>query len=347
MNPHRRPDVLPHDRFEVLQIMRMQRWSITHAADRFVLHENTVGAWQRMFRGDEDVGGLFGPAPFNRIGDAVRWIVHELRRVSPHLAVGSRTIARMILQAGLLVSRSSVQRILREKKPKRKARAAILAGGDTIPYHVLLPRRINRTWHLDLTVVRVLWFRFHIAALVDGFSRKLLVLRVYARTPTWRMMAALVRRATEVFGKPRFLVTDHGCQFRERFKSFVENLLHIDHVQGQVRSWTFNGKVERFFRTFKLWWRLCLFAWAFSKERIAARMQTRLDVFRDWYNARRGHHALDGWTPEQAWSESGPPTAIAIRAHEPQPVLSIRRHRYRGDAHLPDLEIDIDWSRAA
>ena len=75
MNPHRRPDVLPQDRFEVLQIIRMQGWSIQHAADRFVLHENTVGAWQRMFRGNEDAGGPFGPAPFSRIGDAVRWIL--------------------------------------------------------------------------------------------------------------------------------------------------------------------------------------------------------------------------------------------------------------------------------
>ena len=348
MNPLRRPEVLPEDRFEVLQLIRLQGWSVREAARRFVLHKNTVSAWQRLFRTGADVGGFFGPAPFNRLNDAVRWLVQDLRRMCPHLAVGTRTIARLILQAGLQISRSSVQRILREKPPGKRDRRAVPPGGtDTIPYHILLPRTINRTWHLDLTVVTVLWFRFHIAALIDGFSRKLLTLHVFARTPTWNMMAALVRQTVETHGKPRFLVTDRGCQFRGRFHGYVETILGISHVRGKVRSWTFNGKVERFFRTLKLWWRLSLFGWALNKAGIAVRMQARLDGFQDWYNTRRVHQALGGSTPEQAWTESGPPVAVTLRARDPQPEIRILRHRYRGDPHLPDLEIEIDWSNVA
>ena len=51
MNPLRRPEILPADRFEVLQIIRLQGWSVREAARRFVLHKNTVSAWQRLFRG--------------------------------------------------------------------------------------------------------------------------------------------------------------------------------------------------------------------------------------------------------------------------------------------------------
>lgn len=79
-------------------------------------------------------------------------------------------------------------------------------------------------------------------------------------------------------------------------------------------------------------------------EDMARRMQLRLDLFKAWYNARRPHQALGGWTPVQAWSESGPPTAVAIRARDPQPEITILRHRYRGDSRLPDLEIRIDWA---
>jgi len=76
------------------------------------------------------------------------------------------------------------------------------------PRHILKPHRINRTWHLDLAVVTRLGRRFHIAALLDGYSRKILALKSYARTPTFIMMLALVRRAIGKFGKPRFLVCD-------------------------------------------------------------------------------------------------------------------------------------------
>ncbi|HOX08784.1 MAG TPA: hypothetical protein PK280_20480, partial [Planctomycetota bacterium] len=40
MNPLRRPEVLPEDRFEVLQLIRLQGWSVREAARRFVLHKN-------------------------------------------------------------------------------------------------------------------------------------------------------------------------------------------------------------------------------------------------------------------------------------------------------------------
>ncbi|HOX04954.1 MAG TPA: hypothetical protein PK280_01020, partial [Planctomycetota bacterium] len=40
MNPLRRPEILPADRFEVLQIIRLQGWSVREAARRFVLHKN-------------------------------------------------------------------------------------------------------------------------------------------------------------------------------------------------------------------------------------------------------------------------------------------------------------------
>ena len=171
------------------------------------------------------------------------------------LGHGTRTIANMIVQAGIQLSRSSVQRILREQKPKMPARTAeepTSEDNKPVPRHILLPKQPNRTWHLDLTVLTILGMRFHIAALLDGFSRKLLALKVYARTPTSIMMGALVRRTVGQSGKPRFLIVDHGCQFRTRFRTYVENTLGITPVSGKVRTYTFNGKAERFFRK-RLW----------------------------------------------------------------------------------------------
>ena len=346
MNPHKRPPLQPQDRFEILQIIRLRGWSLKTAAKRFVVHYNSLGAWRREFLGGKDVGRFFGPAPFNKLGDTARWLVHEVRRMCPHLATGTRTIANMIVQTGVQVSRSTVQRVLREKKPRRPARTALPPEGRK-PYGLLTPKRINRTWHLDLSAVRTLVRRFYVAAIVDGFSRKLLVLKVYARTPTTRMMTALVRQARAIYGPPRFLASDQGCQFRDRFTTAVENGMGIKHVKARVRGWAFNGKVERFFRTLKLWARCVLWAWAPSRRAMARKIQRRLDVFRDWYNLHRPHQAIGGRTPEQVWTGAELPAPVTVRAHEAQPGIEIVKHRYGDDPRLPVLELEIDWPEAA
>ena len=45
---------------------------------------------------------------------------------------------------------------------------------------------INRTWHLDFTTLEFFVVRFYVGTIVDGFSRKLLALRVFRDAPTAR-----------------------------------------------------------------------------------------------------------------------------------------------------------------
>src|SRR5690606_18751344 len=109
------------------------------------------------------------------------------------------------------------------------------------PHHLLRPEAPNRVWHMDLATLRVLWLRFTIAAVLDGCTRRLLRLKVYGRTPGTRTMLALVRGAADEFGTPRFLITDHGPQFRRRFKAGLK-AAGVRHVRGRVRAPFLNGK---------------------------------------------------------------------------------------------------------
>jgi len=81
------------------------------------------------------------------------------------------------------------------------------------------------------------------------------------------MMLALVRRAIGKLGRPRFLVCDHGCQFRKWFRGRLVGKFGIAPVSGKVRCPTFNGKVERFFRTFRGWSSKLLIA--FFKDKVS------------------------------------------------------------------------------
>ncbi len=127
--------------------MRLREWSAAETARRFVLHPNSVRHWLKQLRTTGKSSHLFTGPVWNRIHDAVRWTVHELRRLCPEPEVGTRTIARHIVRAAVQISRSSVQRILREERPKRRSvKPAIVPPEGVEPHHLLAPQTTNRVW---------------------------------------------------------------------------------------------------------------------------------------------------------------------------------------------------------
>jgi hypothetical protein len=110
----------------------------------------------------------------------------------------------------------------------------------------------------------------------------------------------------------------------------------IEVVKGaKDRSKQFNGKVERFFRTFKLWQRLTLFA------RKKDWIQRKLDIFRVWYNTQRPMWLHGGRTPEEVWSGISLPESKPMRQRDPDPAINVYRVHFNGDFHLPVRSIQI------
>ena len=342
MPPRERPHFEPHDRLTILRLMWLNGWSAKEVAKRFVLGVATVHRWLKTWRGKADPGLFLGHVPWNKLCDAVRDLIHDCRIQFPEPEVGTRTIATQIERAAISLSRSTVQRVLKEPPPRKSSGAKSRANDGELPpsakpFHILAPAKPNRTWHLDLTVIRILWFQFHVAALLDGYSRKLLALRLFKVTPKTKDMLALVKTAIATFGKVRFIVTDHGSQFRKRFtNALAVKPLCIAHVRGKVRSFRFNGKIERLFRTLKLWQRVAMFFLS------AASIQQRLDSFGDWYNRKRCHQSLNSFTPDERWSNTArpEPTRFLARNHS-QSAFRVRRLHHAGDPHLPVFNIQI------
>ena len=214
----------PTHRLEILQIMRLRQWSVEDIASRFVLHPNTVRSWLKQLQAHGEARRLLAEPGWNRLHDAVRCTVHQLRYLCPEPACGTRTIALHIVRAAVQISRSSVQRILREDAPKRRYdKPALVPADGAGPHHLLTPRTTNCVWQLDMMEHRILWHRFTVAALIDGLSRKMLRLKILARTPTTTDMFKYVSSAIHSFGQPRFIITDHGGQFAESFTATLKH----------------------------------------------------------------------------------------------------------------------------
>ena len=340
--PKQRPHYTPTHRLEILQIMRLRQWSVDDAAKRFVLHPNTIRGWREQLRTHGESSRLFTGPIWNRLHDAVRWTVHELRRLCPQAECGTRTIARHIMHAAVQISRSSVQRILREELPRRRYdKSAMLPLEGADPHHLLAPLSINRVWQIDMMQLRLLWSRFTIASLVDGFSRKLLRLKVYAAVPTTADMLRVLKSAIRSHGQPRFLITDHGGQFRKSFTTRLKPI-GVAAVKGKVRQPSFNGKVERFFRTMRLWLRSAVLPIGIAS------LQRELDRYRAWYNEHRPHAALGGRTPEEVWHGVDMPEAIPIRVSDADEIdVHVQRRSFGGDPALPIIAIRVERKEAA
>ena len=335
--PHeKRPHYSPGDHREILQIRRLRGWSLRMTAHHFVLHYNTIWNWNRAWSLRENVGLFFGRIPWNRISDGIRWAVHELRELCVEMEFGTRSMAMQLIRAGHKISRNSVQRILRERKPSKPPEPAAVETEEVTPHSILRPACIRRTYHMDFTTFDFLFVRFYVAAVVDGFSRRLLALKVFPDAPTSAMVLRLLRTTFDTYGPCRFLVTDHGCQFRKRFKDAIRERFGVTLIKGRVQSCTMNGKCERFFKTLKWWQRIKLL---FASERS---IRKKLDAYKRWFNTARPMWTLGMKTPEETWNGTELVEPVLTAEKDPiKPAISVTKENFEGDPLLPVFRIDF------
>ncbi|MEL6394905.1 MAG: DDE-type integrase/transposase/recombinase [Planctomycetota bacterium] len=325
----RRPYYSPQERAEILQLMRLRGWSAKETAARFVVHPNTIRNWKKAQLKKHKTEDAVGTPPWNRLHAGVRWLVHEIRSLCPERDFGTLTIARHIIRAGIQISRASVRRILEEERPLQpKACTSIGSALRTAPEHFFKPPRPNHVWHMDMTVFRVLWMRFEVAAIIDGFSRKIMSLKVFHGSPTTVELVDLIDISAKRSATPKYVVTDRGGQFQRAFRHALR-ARGIQHARGRGRTWQFNAKVERLFWSLKRWWRLSLIVPS------TASIQKHLDAYAIWHNLYRPHEALGKLTPSEAASGISVPEPVRYtEGGEFEPTIRIKRQHIGDDPRL-------------
>ncbi|MEQ9461304.1 MAG: DDE-type integrase/transposase/recombinase [Phycisphaeraceae bacterium] len=326
----------PKERAEILQLMRLRGWSAKQTAARFVVHPNTIRNWRRAVREKHRAQDVVGSPPWNKLHAGVRWLVHEIRSLCPEREFGTRTMARYIMRAGIQISRASVLRILEEERRPRPSDCTSSTESErTAPNHFFQPPGPNHVWHMDMTILKMLWLRFEVAAIVDGFSRKIMALKIFRSSPNTDQLLALIDEVSGLAGLPRYFVTDRGGQFQKRFRDELRRR-GVKHTRGRAQTWQFNAKIERLFWSLKSWWRVSLMVPNIET------IQARLDAYTTWHNHLRPHAALGTLTPSEAASGASTPDPLRYtETGEIEPVIRVRRQNVRGDPRLlfPDIRV--------
>lgn len=204
---------------------------------------------------------------------------------------GAVRIEQHLKEKGFLVSHRQIEKVLnkhnlvipnyRKQKPRKWVR-----------YELPSP---NDLWHTDWT--HCPFSDKELSVYIDDKTRLITSYGIFKRQ-TAENTIALLKTGIAEYGKPKAVMTDHGTQYYAprpeckqedtQFRKALDSL-GIKHCLARVNRPQTNGKVERFFRTYK-------------EEYITETFST-IKEFIKHYNETRPHMSLQYKTPKTIWEE--------------------------------------------
>jgi transposase InsO family protein len=290
-------------RVAVLQVVSAQL-SVTAAAAEYGFSRRHLHRLLSAYR----QGGLEALEPRSRApkssphstSDVVRGRVIELRRglTAQGLDAGPHTIAWHLEQQGLPVpSTSTIRRILHHAglitpQPRKRPRSSYIRFQAAQP---------NEMWQSDFMHCRLVdGSDVEIISWLDDHSRFLLGCSAH-QPVTGDVVVATFLNTIEDYGTPACTLTDNGRVYTARFGGgrnafeYLLPILGVHQKNGHPGHPQTQGKIERFHQTLQRW------LTARPPANTLRELQRQLDQFRDHYNEKRPHRALDRRTPADAY----------------------------------------------
>jgi putative transposase len=214
-------------------------------------------------------------------------IILDLRRYG----YGACRIEELLKQKGFSISHRQIEKLLlrnnlvvpniKKQKPRKWVR-----------YELPNP---NDLWHTDWSYDP--FTQRQLSVYIDDRTRLITSHGIFDRQ-TAENTIALLKAGIASYGKPKTIMTDHGTQYwapRSEAKQentqfrIVLDTLGIKHWLARINRPQTNGKVERFFLTYK--------------TEFATGCFTNINDFIKHYNEARPHMSLSYKTPKQVWDE--------------------------------------------
>ncbi|MAG78183.1 IS481 family transposase [archaeon] len=204
---------------------------------------------------------------------------------------GACRIEQLLKRQGFSISHRQIEKILvrnncvipniKKQKPRKWVR-----------YELPYP---NDLWHTDWSYDP--FTGKQLSVYLDDRTRLITSSGIF-KSATTKSSIVLLKSGIEEYGKPKTVMTDHGSQYyanqanakqeNTEFRKFL-NLLSIKHYLARVNRPQTNGKVERFFLSYKT-------------EFATGSFSGVKDYIRH-YNEKRIHMSLHYKTPQEIWDE--------------------------------------------
>ncbi len=215
-------------------------------------------------------------------------IILDLRK---RFGYGACHIEQILKQKGFAISHRQIEKVLVRNgmviaNPKKQR------SRKWVRYELPNP---NDLWHTDWSFDP--FTNQNLAVYIDDRTRLITGFGIFKRATAENSIALLYSGVAE-YGKPKAVMNDHGAQYyanhpnaqqeKTLFRSTLD-ILGIKHCLARVNRPQTNGKVERFFRTYK--------------EEYAVGTFSSLGEYIKHYNEVRLHMSLHYRTPKDVWEE--------------------------------------------
>ena len=223
---------------------------------------------------------------------------------------GARMLRALLNQDGIKVGRKHVATLM-----KRMGIEALYRKPKTTrkhPEHRVYPYLLRRldihrpgqVYAMDITYIPMARGFVYLAAVMDGYSRKVLSWRVSITMDVHFCLEAM-EEAIARYGKPEIVNTDQGSQFTSQAFTGLLKEQDIQISMDGKGAWRDNVFVERLWRSVK-YEEVYLHACDTVSD-----ARTGIGRYFDVYNRRRPHSSLKRKTPDQVYYSSQPLTLAA------------------------------------
>jgi len=215
-------------------------------------------------------------------------IVLDLRN---RYGYGACRIEQLLKKKGFSISHRQIEKLLKRNglvQPNIKKQRP----RKWVRYQLPNP---NDMWHTDWTYDP--FTTWQLSVYLDDRTR-LITSYGISKTQTAASSISLLKAGIAFCGKPKTVMTDHGATYyanrpecnqkNTQFRQALD-ILGIKHYVARVNRPQTNGKVERFFRTYK--------------EEYTRSTFKSLKDFIKHYNNHRPHMSLNYKTPKEVWDE--------------------------------------------
>jgi putative transposase len=231
------------------------------------------------------------------------FLLEKIREIATEFpCYGYRRVTAHLRRNKIMVNRKRIHRIMRSNgllcTIRRKYRVTTNSKHSLVKYPNLIkgfiPVRTDELWHSDITYIRLEAGFAYLAAIIDGFSRKVIG---YAIGRTLSSMLTIVALNDAIGSRDTASLTHHsdqGFQYcsREYVKILKDNGIKIS-MSGKANPYD-NAKMESFFRTLKV------------EEVYMSEYRAYEDVLNcipyfieEVYNSKRLHSSLGYMPPEE------------------------------------------------